>query len=231
MRWTSSLRWSNGGTYDTAECCHLHFEDQAGCPRREDSLGHVLLHVQTAVLRALVWNGGPGYCCQEPSCCCDGLSSFGPLTGPVFISLCDLKWPCTVRWNVAPDSVLLPWEHGPKAGVGFSPHAGIPIPQGRRSLKRLGALPQEPCHHPPPPPIATLLPLLAGSYSYLHGSGQSHGPQRAWAQKKELVCFLPWAAASWSVCLSLAVAGCVLWTSRQDVALSLLETELGLRAA
>lgn len=150
MRWTSSLRWSNGGTYDTAECCHLHFEDQAGCPRREDSLGHVLLHVQTAVLRALVWNGGPGYCCQEPSCCCDGLSSFGPLTGPVFISLCDLKWPCTVRWNVAPDSVLLPWEHGPKAGVGFSPHAGIPIPQGRRSLKRLGALPQEPCHHPTP---------------------------------------------------------------------------------
>lgn len=113
------------------------------------TLGHVLLHVQTAVLRALVWNGGPGYCCQEPSCCCDGLSSFGPLTGPVFISLCDLKWPCTVRWNVAPDSVLLPWEHGPKAGVGFSPHAGIPIPQGRRSLKRLGALPQEPCHHPP----------------------------------------------------------------------------------
>lgn len=119
-------------------------------PRREDSPGYVLLHVQTAVLRALVWNGGPGYCCQEPSCYCDGLSSFGPLTGPVFISLCDLQWPCTVRWNVAPDSVLLPWEHGPKAGVGFSPHAGIPIPQGRRSLKRLGALPQEPCHHTPP---------------------------------------------------------------------------------
>lgn len=88
-------------------------------PRWEDSPGHVLLYVQTAVLRALVWNGGPGYCCQEPSCCCDGLSSFGPLTGPVFISLCDLKWQCTVRWNVAPDLVLLPWEHGPKAGVGF----------------------------------------------------------------------------------------------------------------
>lgn len=34
-----------------------------------------------------------------------------------------------------------------------------------------------------------------------------------------------------SMCLSLAVAGCVLWTSHQDVALSLLETELGLRAA
>lgn len=34
-----------------------------------------------------------------------------------------------------------------------------------------------------------------------------------------------------SMCLSLAVAGCVLWTSQQDVALSLLETELGLRAA
>lgn len=32
-------------------------------------------------------------------------------------------------------------------------------------------------------------------------------------------------------CLSLVVAGCVLWTSQQDVALSLLETELGLRAA
>lgn len=155
-------------------------------PRREGSPGHVLLHVQTAVLRALVWNGGPGYCCQEPSCCCDGLSSFGPLTGPVFISLCDLKWPCTVRWNVAPDSALLPWEHGPKAGVGFSPHAGIPIPQGRRSLKRLGPSLK---NHVITPPIATLLPLLAGSYSCLHGSGQSRGPQWAWAQKKELVCF------------------------------------------
>lgn len=35
---------------------------------------------------------------------------------------------------------------------------------------------------------------------------------------------LPWTAASWNVCLSLAVADCVLWTSGQDVALSLLET-------
>lgn len=92
-------------------------------PRREGSPGPVILHVLTAVLRALVWNRSPGHCCQELSCCCDGLLSFGPLKGPVSFYLCDLKWPCTVGWDVAPDSVLLPWEHGPKAEVGFSPDA------------------------------------------------------------------------------------------------------------
>lgn len=53
--------------------------------RREGSLGPDFLRVPTAVLRALIWNRGPGHCCWEPSCCCDDLSSFGPLKGPVFI--------------------------------------------------------------------------------------------------------------------------------------------------
>lgn len=36
--------------------------------------------------------------------------------------------------------------------------------------------------------------------------------------EKGVGVLLPWTAASWSVCLTLAVAGCVLWTSGQDVA-------------
>lgn len=47
------------------------------------------------------------------------VSSCGPLKGLVFIYLCDLKWPCTVGRDVAPDSAQSPWEHRLKAGVGF----------------------------------------------------------------------------------------------------------------
>lgn len=47
--------------------------------RQVGSLGPVILHILTTVLRALVLSRGPGHCCQELSCCSDGLSSFGPL--------------------------------------------------------------------------------------------------------------------------------------------------------
>lgn len=159
------------------------------------------------MLRALGWSRGPGHQHQERSCCCDGgLSSFGPLKGPAFLYLCDLKWPCTVRWDVALDSALLSWEHGPRARVGFSPHAGIPrCPREEVSNKTWGPPSRTMSSHPY---RYSVLPLLAGSCSFL----------QRWAKL-------------WMVCLSLMVTGSVLWTSPQDVDLSLLETELGLRAA
>lgn len=75
-----------------------------------------------------------------------------------------------------------------------------------------------------------VLPLLAGCYPTSRRGCGARGPQWAWARRKELVCCPPWAAPAWkghwmiSVCLSLAVAGGVLWTSQQHVELGLLQT-------
>lgn len=63
---------------------------------------------------------------------------------------------------------------------------------------------------------------------------KSSGPKRAWARERSGCC-LAQAVPAWnghwvSVSLSLMMASCVLWTSQQDVELSLLETELGPKA-
>lgn len=153
------------------------------------SPGPVILHVLTAVLRGLIWNRGPGHCCQEPSCCCDDLSS--PLKGPLFIYLCDLKWPRTVRWGVAPNlhSALGTWTQGwsrlfPLCWHPLMPQRGGPCRQTQGPPSRtVSSHPQmsQPLHR------YSVLPL-AGACFHLQRGGQSpvvpNGPRptvRSWS--------------------------------------------------
>lgn len=81
--------------------------------------------------------------------------------------------------------------------------------------------PREPCRHTP---IAALcFPFWQAPAPTSMEVGKAVVPNGPGTEQGVGV-LLPWTAASWNVCLSLAVADCVLWTSGQDVALSLLET-------
>lgn len=132
-----------------------------------------------------------------------------PLKGPVFIYLCDLKWPRTVRGWEWPHTL----HYRPGNWGRFFPSCRHPLVPGVEaggcpSLKRnLREGPQEPCPHSPrglsPPLLLCASP--AGRF-LLPPPGRwakPSGPQWPWAQSEgwcadPLQPCLLWAALSWS---------------------------------
>lgn len=172
MRWTSSLPWSSGETYDPEGCGHLHLKAHVGRPET----GLALLRVLTTVLE--LWYGtGPGPRCQELNCR-EGLLLW-PLKRTRFIYLCDLKWPCTVGRDV----------NRLEAGVGF-PSCWPPVAISKKtwgpSSRTRSSL-----------PAMLLCAPLAGRLLPPGRGGKGQWSPAGLAPQKGWVCCPPQAAPAW----------------------------------
>lgn len=145
------------------------------------------------MLVALTWNRGVSA----------GSQAAAVIICPVFIYLCDLKWPYTVMGGEWPLASLLSWEYGLQACSRFSFYWHSLMPGGGLQQEVPGP-PQNQVLTPEShglrgccPHCWLLLPLLAGSVATLHEVGKASGPVRSWSTPGPSPCPL-WAVAACS---------------------------------